>query len=201
MKYNQIQLYPGDNYNGYEQQTVNFFKDTIQPDWTVFDCGAKTGYFTLLFSELCENGQVHAFEPTSTFKMLSDNINHYSLNNVILNNLALGEKSGDIEDNIYRIWGQSPEKQIYSFTTIDEYCDQNNIQKLDLIKIDVDSYDFEVLKGAINTLQTLKPIISIELTDNALELRNTNTKEVFKWLENIHYKYVSTHDWNFIFTL
>lgn len=179
MKYNQIQLYPGDNYNGYEQQTVNLFRDIIQPNWVVFDCGAKTGYFTLLFSELCKNGLVHSFEPTSTFEMLCDNINYYSLNNIILNKLALGETSGDIEDNIYRIWEQPPEKQVYKFITIDEYCKINKIKKLDLIKVDVDSYDFELLKGAVNTLENLKPIITVEL-NHALNLRNLSPEEVIE---------------------
>lgn len=181
MKYPQINLYPGDNYNGYEQETVNLFRTIISQDWVTFDCGAKTGYFTLLFSELCEKGKVHSFEPTSTFNMLTENVNHYQLDNVILNKKALGEKSGNIEDNIYRIWGQDPEKQIYDFTTIDEYCTKNKIQKLDLIKVDVDSYDFELLKGAINTLKNLKPIITVEL-NHALHLRNSTPQEVIDWL-------------------
>ena len=198
MKYNQIQLYPGDNYNGYEQQTVNLFRDIIQPNWVVFDCGAKTGYFTLLFSELCENGLVHSFEPTSTFEMLCDNINYYSLNNIILNKLALGETSGDIEDNIYRIWGQPPEKQVYKFITIDEYCKINKIKKLDLIKVDVDSYDFELLKGAINTLKNLKPIITVEL-NHALNLRNTTPQEVIDWMEILGYQQINITDENYTF--
>lgn len=181
MKYTQTNLYPNDNYSNYEQDTVNLFRSIIKPDWTVFDCGAKTGYFTLLFSELCEQGNVHAFEPTITFEMLTKNINRYNLKNVILNNLALGEKSGELEDNIYRIWGQNPEKKIYRFTTIDEYCKYNNIHQLNLLKIDVDSYDFEVLKGSIITLKTLKPIITIEL-NHALKIRNSSPEEVISWL-------------------
>jgi len=198
MKYQQTHLYPGDNYNGYEQETVEYFRNTIQSDWTVFDCGAKTGYFTLLFSELCEIGEVHAFEPTSTFEMLTNNVNHYNLKNVILNNLALGETSGEIEDNIYRIWGQDPEKQVYNFTTIDEYCEKNNITKLDLMKIDVDSYDFELLKGASNILKTLKPIITVEL-NHALHLRNSSPEEVINWLNDFGYKQIAITNENYSF--
>jgi FkbM family methyltransferase len=200
MKYPQVNLYPGDNYHGYEQETVNFFRNLIQSDWTVFDCGAKTGYFTLLFSELCENGKIHAFEPTSTFEMLTNNINHYDLKNVISNQLALGETSGEIEDDIYRIWGQSPEKLVYSFTTIDEYCMKNDIQKLDLIKIDVDLYDFELLKGAITTLKTLKPIVTVEL-NHALHLRNSTPQEVIEWLQTLGYQQINITDENYTFHL
>jgi FkbM family methyltransferase len=199
MKYTQISLYPGDDYRNYEKQTADLFRTLIKNDWTVFDCGAKTGYFTLLFSELCDDGIVHSFEPTSTFDMLVNNVNHNDIKNTVLNKLALGEKSGQIEDNIYRIWGQSSERMIYEFTTIDEYCEKNNINKLDLMKIDVDSYDFELLKGSVKTLQTLKPIITVEL-NHALHIRNVTVPEVISWLSEMNYSLVHiTNDENHTF--
>jgi len=199
MKYKQINLYPEDDYRDYEKATADLFRGLIKSDWTVFDCGAKTGFFTLLFSELCETGTVHAFEPTSTFDMLVNNINHYGITNTVLNKLALGEKSGRIEDDIYRIWGQPSERMVYDFITIDDYCEQNKIQRLDFMKVDVDSYDFELLKGAVKTLQTLKPMITIEL-NYALNLRNATEQEVIDWLTVMDYylAYV-TNDQNHTF--
>jgi len=199
MRYTQANLYPGDDYRDYEKATADLFRGLIKSDWTVFDCGAKTGFFTLLFSELCETGSVHAFEPTSTFDMLVNNVNHCGITNVVLNKLALGEKSGQIEDDIYRIWGQPSERMVYDFITIDDYCEKNNIQRLDFMKVDVDSYDFELLKGAVKTLQTLKPIITIEL-NYALNLRNATEQEVIDWLTAMDYSlaYV-TNDQNHTF--
>jgi FkbM family methyltransferase len=199
MKYTQVNLYPGDNYINYEKATADLFRNLIKSDWTVFDCGAKTGFFTLLFSEICETGIVHAFEPTSTFDMLVNNVNYWGITNTVLNKLALGEKSGQIEDNIYRIWGQPSERMVYEFITIDDYCEKNNIQKLDFMKVDVDSYDFELLKGAVKTLQTLKPIITIEL-NSGLNLRNTTEQEVIDWLTNMDYSLTHvTNDQNHTF--
>jgi FkbM family methyltransferase len=186
MKYEQINLYPGDDYINYEKQTSDLFRSLIKSDWIVFDCGAKTGFFTLLFSELCDTGTVHSFEPTATFDMLVNNVNHYGIKNTVLNKLALGEKSGQIEEDIYRIWGQPSERMVYEFTTIDEYCEKNNIDRLDFMKIDVDSYDFELLKGSVKTLQTLKPIITVEL-NHALHLRNVTEQEVINWLSEMDY--------------
>ncbi len=186
MKYNQTFLYPEDNYSGYEQATVILFRNLIKSDWTVFDCGAKTGYFTLLFSEICETGLVHAFEPTSTYDMLVSNVNAYNITNVVANKLALGDKVGNIEDSIFRIWGLPAEKMVYEFTTIDEYCKKNNINRLDLIKVDVDSYDFDLLKGSVNTLKTLKPIITVEL-NYALSYRGSSKDEVISFLEQNEY--------------
>jgi FkbM family methyltransferase len=199
MKYTQVNLYPSDNYINYEKATADLFRNLIKSDWTVFDCGAKTGFFTLLFSEICETGIVHAFEPTSTFDMLVNNVNYWGITNTVLNKLALGEKSGQIEDNIYRIWGQPSERMVYEFITIDDYCEKNNIQKLDFMKVDVDSYDFELLKGAVKTLQTLKPIITIEL-NSGLNLRNTTEQEVIDWLTDMDYSLTHvTNDQNHTF--
>jgi len=199
MKYTQVNLYPSDNYINYEKATADLFRNLIKSDWTVFDCGAKTGFFTLLFSEICETGIVHAFEPTSTFDMLVNNVNYWGITNTVLNKLALGEKSGQIEDDIYRIWGQPSERMVYEFITIDDYCEKNNIQKLDFMKVDVDSYDFELLKGAVKTLQTLKPIITIEL-NSGLNLRNTTEQEVIDWLTDMDYSLTHvTNDQNHTF--
>jgi len=199
MKYTQINLYSGDDYRDYEKATVDLFRSLIKDDWTVFDCGAKTGFFTLLFSEICENGIVHAFEPTSTYDMLVNNVNHYGITNTILNKLALGETSGEIEYEIFRIWGQPSERMVYDFITIDDYCKKNNIEKLDFIKIDVDSYDFDLLKGAVKTLESLKPTITIEL-NYALNFRNATEQDVIDWLTARDYSlaYV-TNDQNHTF--
>jgi hypothetical protein len=88
---------------------------------------------------------------------------------------------------------------VYNFITIDKYCEQNNVKRLDLMKVDVDSYDFELLKGAVKTLQLLKPIITIEL-NHALQLRNTNVQEVIDWLTKMDYSLVHiTNDENHTF--
>lgn len=199
MKYNQTNLYDGDNYDKYEQATVDLFRSLIKNDWIVFDCGAKTGFFTLLFAELCETGQIHSFEPTSTFDMLVSNINAHNLKNVKPNKLALGEKTGSIEDNIFRIWGQPAERMVYDFITIDDYCKMNNIERLDFMKVDVDSYDFELLKGSVNTLKTLKPMVMVEL-NYALNIRNSTEQEVIDWMTSMDYSltYV-TNDQNHTF--
>ena len=53
---------------------------------------------------------------------------------------------------------------------------------VDCIKIDVDSYDFDVLMGAQRTLAAFNPALVIELADVALTLRDHSTVEVLRWL-------------------
>jgi tetrahydromethanopterin S-methyltransferase subunit F len=62
--------------------------------------------------------------------------------------------------------------------------DSFNLTNVDFIKIDVESYEYEVLKGAKNTIETNKPIIGIEL----LQSYQPNYKEIVKYIESLGYR-------------
>lgn len=175
-----------DYYPFCEPATKRWFVENIKPDWTIFDCGANIGYFSILFARLAFNGHVYAFEPTETYQMLLENLKYNKVNNVSAIRLALGESSGYIEENIYRIWGSDPERLKYPFTTIDSFVQHNNISRVDCIKIDVDSFDFEVLKGAKKTLMAFDPYVMVEL-NHALNQRHQSNMEALEWLAELGY--------------
>ena len=58
--------------------------------------------------------------------------------------------------------------------------------KINLIKIDVDGYDFEVLQGALRLLREQKPLIIVEL-NHALLTRGTHPTEVLNFCANFDY--------------
>lgn len=61
----------------------------------VFDIGADLGALSILFSRLCRNGKVFAFEPTRrTFGFLLDNINLNGINNIFPVNAAVSNTNG-----------------------------------------------------------------------------------------------------------
>jgi FkbM family methyltransferase len=47
--------------------------------------------------------------------------------------------------------------------TLDKIIQENNLEKIDLIKVDVEGAEFDVLNGAISTLRKDKPILLIEV--------------------------------------
>ena len=53
-------------------------------------------------------------------------------------------------------------------TTLDCYCDEQKIQRLDLLKIDVEGAEALVLRGAVKTLSTLRPRILFEKNADSL---------------------------------
>lgn len=170
-----------DYYPYCELQTKRWFVENARPDWTIFDIGANVGYYSILMSRLCPDGQIHSFEPTSTIELLKQNVAHHGRTNITPHRVALGARSGRHEDGIFRIWGKDAEKQEYDFLTLDDAVKRFGIARLDCIKIDVDSFDFEVLRGAENTLRRLNPWVVVEL-NHALDKRGQSANEALEWL-------------------
>jgi FkbM family methyltransferase len=132
-------------------QTKKWCVENIAKDWNCLDIGANVGIYTSLFCQLCPQGTIWAFEPTETVEMLRQNCSQFT--NLKIESVAVGKKSGKRSDNIFRIWGKPAEKKSYSFVSVDDYVRRQNIGRLDLIKVDVDSFDFDVLQGSEKTLQ------------------------------------------------
>lgn len=175
-----------DYYPNCEPETKQWFVENIKEDWVILDCGANIGYFSILFSKLARFGHIYAFEPTTTISMLRDNLSYHNINNVTTIQCALGRTSGTKVDKIFRIWGNAPEQQEYPFVSIDDFVEGNHIPKIDCIKIDVDSFDFEVLQGAEQTLLKHDPYVMVEL-NHALSKRDQANTQALEWLAHLGY--------------
>jgi FkbM family methyltransferase len=144
-----------------------FFLEYLQRDMTVFDVGANVGELTLIFSRFIGAGKVHAFEASeSTYERLVSVCTAADLHNVVLNRLALGEAEGTVKLHIYdqdhRAWNSRAARPLENYgidikpvsvedvpaSTVDIYCERNNISKINLLKIDVEGAEFQVLLGA-----------------------------------------------------
>lgn len=182
-----------------ELATKDWFVRHVGDDWVMLDCGANIGYFSILFARLARHGRVFAFEPTSTIEMMRANLAHHRADNVTPLPLALGKESGQRTDAIYRIWGNEAERQAYAFTTIDDFVAAQSLSRVDCIKIDVDSFDFEVLQGAEQTLRRFNPYVMVEL-NHALSKRNQSNTEALEWMAQRGYPESVVLDYdNFLF--
>lgn len=168
-------------YPNCEMETKAWFVAQAQPDWVYLDCGANIGYYSILFSQLSPNGWVHAIEPTKTADMLEKNLAHHRVANTTVHRVAVGQQSGRREDRIFRIWGQPAELQPYEFTTVDDLVVGLKLDRLDCLKIDVDSFDFDVLMGAKETLARFDPWLVVEL-NHALAQRGQSNLAALAWL-------------------
>jgi FkbM family methyltransferase len=187
-------------YMSAESDTKQYFIDVIKPHFKIIDAGAQIGMYTVLFSKLAASGVVYAFEPTDTVNLLNENLIYNNCKNVFVHNVALSNKDGIYTDTIYKIWSQNViETKEFEFMTIDSFSKNNEI-KPDLIKIDVDSYDFEVLQGCKEVLIKHDPIVMVEL-NHALSKRGYEPKHAVEFMKSINYQVKKIFDGeNFLFT-
>jgi FkbM family methyltransferase len=187
-----------DYYPQCELETKRWFVENVQADWWILDIGANIGYYTILFAQLASLGRVIAFEPTTTATMLRQNLQHHKIANAEVHQLALGAATGSRKDRIYRLWGTEGEVDTYPFSRLDDFLEQRSPARIDCLKIDVDSFDFEVLRGAEQTLLKFDPVIVIELND-ALAKRHQSPSDALEWLAQRGYSKALVLDrYNFV---
>ncbi|HSX12955.1 MAG TPA: FkbM family methyltransferase [Chlamydiales bacterium] len=134
------------------------------------DIGAHIGIHTITMSKkVGSTGRVISFEPQ--FKIFRELYQNIKLNacdhNVILLRNALGDYEGQVEMSI-----RNPENEggtsigrdgdIADMRTLDSF----NLDNVSFIKIDVESYELNVLRGAKETIQRNKPVIVFEILGN-----------------------------------
>ena len=182
-------------FGGWEKTTIHFLKANVKKNDIVIEVGANIGAHTLLIGSLVGNGgSVIAVEPTDfALKKLRKNID---LNPQIKSIDVVDSIASDAEiliiDNLNSDWSldstQSPQRLKSEATTVDLIVDKYKCTRVDLLKIDVDGYDFKVLKGSKNTIEKFKPNIFIELCEYTLKGKGDSVKDIFKFLFDYGYE-------------
>jgi len=135
-------------------------------DDVVFDVGAYVGDTALWFSRLVgHRGKVYAFEPEpENFKKLRLNLERNRAQNIVQLECALSDEEGEMI-----ISGGGSSATVANdvngipvmVTTIDKFVKDNNLTRVDFIKMDVEGHELNVLKGAAETIKTFKPRLAI----------------------------------------
>lgn len=128
----------------------------------VFDIGAWKGDTAYFFSKKCsDNAKIYAFEPDNyAYEILEKVKNKYKLNNVITKNILFSNTKKEI-DFVSMIKNIPTVKK--NAITIDKFVEENNIEKIDYIKMDVEGEEKNILEGAIKTIKKFKPHLAIAI--------------------------------------
>jgi FkbM family methyltransferase len=199
-------------FGSFERETSIAIKRLVKNNSIVIDIGANIGAHTLPIARLLNSsGKVFAIEPTSyAYSKLKENIKiNKDLKNKIQADqiLLINGKNTNKSNQIYSSWPLNNEAQnkhsIHqgvlmttegsSNQTLDNYLIVNKLEKIDLIKIDVDGNEFEVLSGAKKTLKRYKPPLIMELAPEQYEDKSDFTK-VVNLLLNLGYVFYSLNE-------
>jgi FkbM family methyltransferase len=181
----------------FEPYMVDLFQSLAVGSDAILDIGANIGCTAILFGQISKT--VHAFEPSSTtFAFLQRNVQMAGMENITSHNFGLGLEAGEftltfapsnrsggfVSNKTQASNGHTIEK--IEIRETDIAIESLNIQKIDFIKIDVEGFEGQVLRGATRTLDKHKPIVALELNHWCLNaLQRTSVPEFLDLLRSI----------------
>lgn len=155
--------------NYFEMFHLSCLKDYIKKNAVILDVGANIGNHTIFFAKECSAKKIYAFEPTEkTFQILEENIKINQLTNIVVAmNIALGAKDTNVDMIVDAKDAGSNRVEENACGGIAMNALDNLIidDYIDFIKMDVEGYEYEVLKGAEQTIAKYKPDIFVEIFD------------------------------------
>jgi FkbM family methyltransferase len=148
------------------------------------DVGANQGLWTAQLKTLTPHSEIHAFEPSNTaFQLLKKNTQ--CLDGVVLHQIAVGNTIGKVE--LFSDRDASPlaslnhrrlshegidfsQVESIEVTTLEEWQKDYPSFTPNILKIDVEGYEFEVLKGCAAVLNKIR-IIQFEFGGTDIDSR------------------------------
>ena len=139
--------------------------DFLTPDCCFWDIGSFTGLLTVYAAQKCSRGRVVSIEPDPNFsKQIQRNVDLNNLRNVDIYNIGLSDGVGTLRLNTSGVEGWAPSffsKDLKNWidvpvTTLDILCEEHPDVTPNILKIDVEGFEYKVIQGGETTLQSQK---------------------------------------------
>jgi len=168
------------------------------------DVGANIGCYTETM--LSNKSIVYAYEPVpELYKKLLDNFGDQDC--LIIKKLALSDKVGKaklyipiVNNNLKYGWSSCykdyKNEYLTNIISVDTTTlDSENIKNVGLIKIDVEGFEQEVIRGGFQTIKSYKPNLIVELEERH---RANTIKDTYEILQQLGYKglYIDILNWS-----
>lgn len=165
-------------FEDYEKSLRDDILKFLPEDGVFFDVGANVGIIAYSTAMQRPRARIFAFEPEPvSFLALNKTKSYNIIHNVDLIPFGLGESVGlktFFIDNANHGGHSLDRSQVLNetrpssimVTTVDNMVKTIGVTRMDIMKIDVQGLELEVLKGAVQTIQDLKPVLTVEFTFN-----------------------------------
>ena len=186
----------------FEENEIRFFRDVVKPGMTVFDVGANVGLYSVISGNAVgQSGRVWSFEPFPPIAMyLRENVCLNDLINVTVVEKAVSDLMGTFDFHVfpegcdvYNSLGakERPEEKLHAVekilvevTTIDAFAGEAGIEKIDILKIDVEGAEERVLKGAEQLIRRSPNVqIVIEIYEPSAQQCGCSSQRLIEMLE------------------
>jgi FkbM family methyltransferase len=198
------------DYGLWAANDVILFKRLVGPGMSVADIGANLGHHTVVFSKLVgPTGRVVACEPQRLlFQLLSGNLALNGCTNVVARQCAVGDEADRVElwpidydrPNNFGALGvsrhQGELKRDQGGEAVDLVVTADLLapfRPLDFVKVDVQSYELFVLRGALPVLRDDRPTLFVEMSPFWMRHTGYDYREVYALLIECGYRLYDPH--------
>ena len=166
---------------------------------TVIDIGGNRGIVSCFFARISD--VVHVFEPSKRISEVAQkNIELNGFKNIVWNICGIGASNEERQFYDYGIKQSGhnsyieqedilDQTYITRVVTLDEYCEKNNIDKIDIVKIDVEGFEPDVIKGMKKLLENKRISIIILEVSPTINRNISAHDEMYAELKNYGYDF------------
>ncbi|MFD2864308.1 FkbM family methyltransferase [Mucilaginibacter antarcticus] len=186
----------------YEDEIGKLIQISLKPGYIALDIGANIGLQSLRMSlAVGAHGKVLAFEPLQYLQeKFSKNTQLNRVDNVTLFPFALADAAAEEDFKINtNSWNQGTftlsdkvsgdETQRVVIKVADDLNEVKALDRLDLIKIDVEGFEYNVLRGLNQTLKQHKPRILFEYDENYWLRAGSTMADCYQFLQALNYRF------------
>ncbi|MCC6600226.1 MAG: FkbM family methyltransferase [Crocinitomicaceae bacterium] len=174
----------------------------------IFDIGANIGTMSRMFNDQFTNATVYSFEPVpATFQLLKENTSHY--HRIKPYNVGFSSAPGRHRVYLQRDNGlnsvndqvNKPDENMngtfvdIELLKVDDFCRQNGIERINILKTDTEGWDIEILKGSERLMRERKiDFVFSEVGFYEDNVRNTSFEELRKYLSGFGFRLRGFYD-------
>lgn len=179
----------------YEKGTIQLLKTYLQPGSVFLDIGANIGLMSVIASGVVkEMGRIYAVEANpNTVSILQANIALNQCRNIEVIPVALSDEQGTA--TLFENWqvnrggasliSQSNEQQgiEVKMERLDDLFNADD--RLDLVKIDVEGFEPQVIKGGMSWFQKQQPVFIIEVSEQREKELGPSPLEIMQLVQTL----------------
>lgn len=185
----------------YDEAGILFLKKHISPGSVFVDIGANVGCYTLIASKIVgQKGKVFAFEPSlRVHEQLTANIAMNAFQNIQVEKIALFNETSKLSlklsssanmgmSSVHAHDEETGEVEIVDAVKGDDYFLDKKIEKIDLLKMDIEGAELFALEGLQQTLRKYRPLLILEMADEILEKAQIQKSDLIQFMKNCGYQ-------------
>ena len=187
----------------YEPNELIWMSEELTKGMTMIDVGAHVGLYSMVASRLVgELGVIIALEPSAReFQRLAFHVTLNNLQNIRCIQAAASDSSGKASLRVAWEWNSghntlgkffdhavvTAREEGVRTQTIDALVAAQRLERVDLVKIDVEGHELKVLAGAVETLTRFRPRVLVEVFEETLRRQGASVEAVLARLQGLGY--------------